>query len=499
MPDDTHDPSARGPGSPPPSRRAAREQAQRRAAREVEREDPATEASPSSSPSSNETAQRSAPLSDRSEAPPRPAIDPNTAASHRSLPPTEQAPSQPAQPSAAGYGSASASAPEHVSASQRAATMTLDDLMTDDVEAAPSKKERRRRRRIGGWVALIVVLVLGGLIAGGAWWVWSTFEPQIRAVMGWEEPRDFEPGNAHGEVMVTIADGDGGRAISETLFSAGVTKTEGAFYDHLVATGDTTVFYPGLYRLQLEMSSADALTALQDPENRLENGAQVREGLTVDQTIDILAEGIDLSREDFEAAVADPSVYGVDADSLEGWLFPATYTFDEGTTAQAVIQRMVDRTVQSLDAAEVPVDQRQRILTIASIIEREARLPDDFYRVARVIENRLDDGMLLQMDSTAQFGFGQMHDGRVSSSAEALQDDNAWNTYVVQGLPAGPIANPGDRAIDAAMHPADGPWLYFVTWNMDTGETIFSETYAEHEEGIKVWDQWCLDNDNRGC
>ena len=102
------------------------------------------------------------------------------------------------------------------------------------------------------------------------------------------------------------------------------------------------------------------------------------------------------------------------------------------------------------------------MLTVASIIQREARFEDDFYKVSRVIENRLDPSNqqtygLLQMDSTAQYGYGEMHDGTVSSSQEALDDPNLWNTYIHPGLPVGPIANPGDVAIDAAMHPADGP------------------------------------------
>jgi UPF0755 protein len=219
----------------------------------------------------------------------------------------------------------------------------------------------------------------------------------------------------------------------------------------------------------------------------------------VAQTIQVLSESLGIPYTDFEAAVTDPSAYGVAADSLEGWLFPAMYTFDPGVTAPQVIQRMVDRTVQSLDAAGVPVEERQRILTIASIIEREARITDDFYKVSRVIQNRLDIGMMLQMDSTSQYGYGEMGSGSVSTSGEAQFHDNPWNTYVIEGLPIGPIANPGDTAIDAAMHPADGPWLFFVTWNMDTGETIFTTTDAEHEEAKQQWFQWCRDNDNRGC
>jgi UPF0755 protein len=103
------------------------------------------------------------------------------------------------------------------------------------------------------------------------------------------------------------------------------------------------------------------------------------------------------------------------------------------------------------------------------------------------------------MDSTAQYGYGEMHDGTVSSSAEALADDNPWNTYVHPGLPIGPIANPGDVAIDAAMHPADGDWMYFVTVNLDTGETVFTSNIRDHERAIAQWQAWCKEHPDSGC
>lgn len=378
----------------------------------------------------------------------------------------------------------------------------LDALFVDDVserERVARLRRDRRKSRIAGWVVFGVVLaLLGGLTAGG-FYVWNTYEDKIRAFMGWEEPKDYEAGMATGEVSVTIVSGDNGASISQTLFDSGVTKTADAFYDHLIATAQNPTFQPGVYSMQQQMTSAAALEALLNPANKQEYTAQLREGLTVEQSLPLLADGIGLPLADLQAAVVDPAAYGVAASSLEGWLFPATYTFDPGVTAPQVIQTLVDRSVASLDAAGVPEADRQRILTTASIIQREARLDEDFYKVSRVIANRLADGMKLQMDSTAQFGFNELHDGTASSSAEALEDPNPWNTYVVDGLPAGPISNPGDTAIDAAMHPAEGDWLYFVTWNMDTGETIFSATYAEHEQGIAQWDQWCADNDNRGC
>ncbi|MCR2814647.1 endolytic transglycosylase MltG [Microbacterium jiangjiandongii] len=393
-------------------------------------------------------------------------------------------------------------------AARPAATATLDALFTgeatsDDLGAPPPPPDKRGRRR-GGWIILALVLALLGGIGVGVAWVWNTYEEPIRAFMGWEEPKDYEEGEATGEAAVTIITGDNGASISQNLFDAGVTKTPDAFYDYLIDTQQNPPFQPGVYLLQQKMTSAAALTALLDPANKQANTAQLREGLTVEQSLPLLAEGLALPIEDFQAAVANPADYGVSADSLEGWLFPATYTFDPGVTAADVIRALVERTTQSLDSAGVPVERRHEILTIASIIEREARFEEDFYKVSRVIQNRLAPGNtetsgLLQMDSTAQYGYQEMHDGTVSSSQEALEDDNPWNTYRHPGLPVGPIANPGDMAIDAAMHPADGPWMYFVTVNLDTGETIFTNTGAEHEKAVTQWQQWCADNPDSGC
>ena len=389
-----------------------------------------------------------------------------------------------------------------------AATATLDDLFsgaqtTDSLGDVPPSVNKRKRR-IGGWIALGVVLALLGGLALGGLWVWNTYENQIRAVMGWEEPKDYAAGLANGEVLVTIAEGDTGSPISQTLYDSGVTKTPEAFYDYLIDTDQNPTFQPGAYSLQYEMTSEAALAALLDPASKRENTAQIPEGFTVEGTLERLAEGTGIPIEEFQAAVADPAAYGVAASNLEGWLFPATYSFDPGVTPAQMVQTMVDRTVQSLDAAGVPADDRQRVLTVASIIQREARFEQDFYKVSRVIENRLDPGNqetfgLLQMDSTAQYGYGEIHDGTASTSEEAQYDDNPWNTYVHPGLPVGPIANPGDLAIDAAMHPAEGDWLYFVTVNLNTGETVFTSNNADHSRAVEQWQTWCADNPDAGC
>ncbi|HWV49701.1 MAG TPA: endolytic transglycosylase MltG, partial [Microbacterium sp.] len=380
---------------------------------------------------------------------------------------------------------------------------TLDDLFAPSAD--DHHGEPKRKRRIGCLVALIIVLLLIGGIAAGGVWVMNTYGDRINEAMGWGEPKDYEAGQAGEEVLITIEEGFTGQPISQALYEGGVTKTEDVFYDMLIDEGLNPNFQPGVYRLQERMTAAAALEAIENPANRMENSVGFEEGATLKAIVPTIAETLQLPLEEVQAAVADPAAYGVAADTLEGWLFPAVYTFDPGATATDVIRTMVDRTRESLAAAGVPDAEAQRILTVASIIQREGRTAD-FAKVSRVIENRLQEGNqethgLLQMDSTAQYGYGLTHDGPVSEWPwkDVVGDQNPWNTYQHAGLPAGPISAPSAAAIDAAMHPADGPWFYFVTVNLDTGETVFSATYAEQQQAERQYQQWCEDNPDGGC
>jgi UPF0755 protein len=324
--------------------------------------------------------------------------------------------------------------------------------------------------------------------------VWFTFETPIRHVLGWEEPIDYT-GSGNGQpATVTIVQGQIGSDIATSLHKAGVTKTFDAFYDLLLKQKVASTFTPGTYKLEKQMSAKAALAELLDAKNRVISKVVIPEGSTLTQFLTKLSAGTGVPVADLKAAAKDYTALGVPkaAPSLEGFLFPATYEFDPGLSAKAILQRLVDRMNQSLDKAGVAEDDRLKVLTFASIIQKEGGSTTDFYKVARVFQNRLDQKMLLQSDATVSYGAGS---SRISTTdAERADAKNKYNTYVHLGLPAGPIAAPGDDAIDAALHPAKGDWLYFVLVNGSTGKTVFSNTLAEHNAAVLQWQAWLRDH-----
>ena len=347
-------------------------------------------------------------------------------------------------------------------------------------------RERRRGRFAWLWVLLFLFVIVGA----GAGYVWLNFEDQVRSVMGWELPNDYE-GDGNGKaVSVTITAGQIGEDVARTLEKQGVTRTFDAFYDLLLARTEPANFQPGTYKLEEHMSAASALAELLKPDNRVVSKVTIPEGSTLKQTLARLAKGTGVSSKEFSAAAKKYTQFGVPkaAPSLEGFLFPATYQFDPGLTATQILQRMVDRMNQSLDDAGVKKSQRLDVLTMAALIQKEGGSTKDFYKVSRVFHNRLDQNMLLQSDATVSYGSGGTSIS--TTDAERADADNPYNTYVHLGLPVGPISAPGDDAIKAALKPAKGNWLYFVLVNGDTGETTFSNTLAEHDAAVLVWQAW---------
>lgn len=353
--------------------------------------------------------------------------------------------------------------------------------------ARPPKKRNLLWLKIT--LPILIVLGLGG---GAAAYVWLNYEDQVRELLGWELPNDYEGTGNGEEVIVSIQSGDIGADVARTLHEAGVTMTFDAVYDVLLED-ESIGFLPGNWRLQKEMSAASAIAALQDPENKVTSQLLLTEGSVLPDALEIISETTGIPLADVQAAAANPQQYGVPADAptLEGYLFPATYELEGTETAEEILQLLVNTMFEHLDAFGVAADQRHDVLTMASIIQREAGWNiDDFYKVSRVFKNRIEQGINLESDATVAYGTGNLH--TVWTTDEERADaSNLYNTYANPGLPIGPIGLPGDDAISAALNPADGPWLFFVPINLATGETVFSETADEHQANVDILLEWC--------
>ena len=369
-------------------------------------------------------------------------------------------------------------------------------------EAHPSWTQssypRRRRARRRWIVPTVVSIVIVGLLAGGGAVVWSAFGPQIGRVLGLDGGNDFE-GRGTGEALVTIKPGDIGEDIARTLHDNGVTKTFDAFYSLLLSKRDQPVFQPGTYRLKKGMSASAALDALLDPANRLSNRIVIPEGTRESDILKLVSESTKIPLDQLMAAAGDVSAYGLppEATTLEGFLFPASYVFDPDSTPQQVLAKMVDRAKQALDDVGVPPEQRWRIVTLASIVQAEAGPnPDDLGKIARVFQNRLEQDIPLESDATIHYGLGE-HDSIWITKAQYNDASNPYNTYVHPGLTPAPIGNPGEAALAAALNPTPGSWIFFVTVDLKTGETVFSTTAAEQDAAAERLQEWCRDPANK--
>lgn len=365
----------------------------------------------------------------------------------------------------------------------------FDRLLTqppDDEQGEPPRhgRERPQRRRIWPWLLAILVVILVA-VGGAGWFAYQTYPDQVKSLFGWSN--DYT-GAGSGTVQIEILPDQTGGQVATTLAERQVTKTRAAFYDLLVGMTPEPALEPGTYSLKQHMSAKAALAALQDPKNRVESTVAIPEGTTAAKVLKLTAAATGQDLASLQAIAKDPVALGVpkSAPNIEGWLFPATYSFQPGVTGRQMLQKMVDRTKQALDADGVPVAKRQQTLTLAGLVQKEGNGADDA-KVARVFLNRIAQGMPLQSDASVSYGAGGT---TVVPTTKQYASRNGYNTYRRKGLPIGPISNPGDAAIKAALHPATGTWLYFVTVNLATGKTVFSNTLAEHDKAAAQFAAW---------
>ncbi|MGH1562887.1 endolytic transglycosylase MltG [Mumia sp. DW29H23] len=353
-----------------------------------------------------------------------------------------------------------------------------------------ARREKKKRRGPG---CFLILLIVAAVCVAGYLGV-SKLVGAAGDFFG--GPEDY-PGPGTGSVVVEVSQGDTVAAIGRELKSQGVVASVDAFLDAASGAPEMNQVQPGFYQLQKEMPARDAVSALINPESRVDASISVPEGARVDQVVDQIVKKTEFTKKDVEAALENPELGLPDAaeGNPEGYLFPATYTVAPDDTALSLLQQMVTKAKQV--HSELGLEERAKALgitpheavTVASIVEAESGREKDAPKVARVIYNRLDDGMALQMDSTVHFVVGK--NGSVWTNELDRESDSPYNTYKVVGLPPGPIGNPGEAALEAALNPADGDWRYFVAVDLDTGETKFAATLDEHNGNVAELREFC--------
>jgi peptidoglycan lytic transglycosylase G len=295
-------------------------------------------------------------------------------------------------------------------------------------------------------------------------------------------------------VRVTIPSGANMRVASDSLAKAGVIHYARLFRVYASLRHRDRQIRSGTYMLHRDAGWAFMLDALRAGKG-LVHIVTIPEGFSLLQIEPLVASKLGQPMDSVEAAVRDTALLhrlDIPTPTLEGYLFPDTYIFEERTSAASAIDAMVRRFEQvwkpewtaRLDSIHL---SRNDVMALASIVEKEARLPEERPVIAAVYLNRMKDGMLLQADPTVQYALGK-HVARVYY--KDLEVESPYNTYKHKGLPPGPIASPGKPSIEAALYPANAPYEYFVAF--PDGHHEFSRDLAGHEQAKaqarKAWD-----------
>jgi UPF0755 protein len=279
-------------------------------------------------------------------------------------------------------------------------------------------------------------------------------------------------------VSISIPTGATGAEIAKLLEVAGVVASAESFFRAAVANPRAAAIAPGTHALSLEISGKAALEQLLDPK-RIANLIKITEGEWNSEVFAQMMATKIWSENPVKSAKSVLLPKGITA--LEGVLFPAQYSFADGTSQVEALQSMVNRFNQVISTLEF-VDpagklSTQQLVTLASLVQAEGDTKD-FAQISRVIRNRLAIGMLLQLDSTVHYLKSAR--GEIFLSNKSTKLKSPYNTYQNYGLPPAPIGNPGLAALKAAIAPADGDWLFFIT--VAPGDTRFTKSFAEFNE-----------------
>ncbi|HVU73693.1 MAG TPA: endolytic transglycosylase MltG [Mycobacteriales bacterium] len=325
-------------------------------------------------------------------------------------------------------------------------------------------------------LALVVFTVIGvGALVGLGYGVSRVFAGSSA---------DYK-GSGTGSVEVQIETGDSAGDIAAELHAAGVVKSDGAFTDAASKDTRSREIQPGYYLLRSHMSGKAALALLLDPKSRESSRIVIPEGFTAKQVLARLAARTTYTAQALQAAADNPLALGVPAYAqghpIEGFLFPATYDVPPHRSAGEVLTMMVNRftvaaeAVGLVDGAKALSRSPYEVLTVASLIQAEAA-PADFAKVSEVIYNRLKDGTPLGLEATERYALGSPSDANLTVSQLAQARRSPYSTQQRAGLPAGPIDNPGQAALEAALHPAQGDLFYYLTLPQTHVTKFFSKS-----------------------
>ncbi|WCN06353.1 endolytic transglycosylase MltG [Streptomyces sp. M92] len=380
----------------------------------------------------------------------------------------------------------------------------------DDETAGDGRGERRTRgggkpkKRRNGCACLVVCLVLGGGVAGIGYFGYQFYQERFGAAPDYA-------GDGNGEqVTVTIPKGAGGSTIGQELKRKGVVKSVDAFIAAQQSNPRGKSIQDGVYTLQKEMSAASAVELLLNPKSR--SNLIIAEGkrnVDVYKMIDKQL-GVD---EGTTAKVAKTEWKSLGLpewamnhkdvkDPLEGFLYPSSYSAAKGQKPEEVLKQMVARANEQYEkigleekAEGLGLKGPWQLLTVASLVQAEGKTHEDFRKMSEVIYNRLkptntETNQELQFDSTFNYLMGQSKI-RISES-EINSNPDPYNTYTNKGLPPGPIGNPGEEALKAALDPTSDGWMYFVATD-GVSKTEFART---HDEFLKLKDKYNASSGN---
>ncbi|WP_329469960.1 endolytic transglycosylase MltG [Streptomyces sp. NBC_01723] len=383
------------------------------------------------------------------------------------------------------------------------------DADSDDDPADDGRDDRRGRggkpkKRRSGCACLVVCLVLGGGVAGVGYFGYQFYQDRFGAA-----PNFAGDGNGE-EVTVTIPKGAGGSTIGQELKRQGVVKSVDAFIAAQQSNPRGKSIQDGVYTLQKEMSAESAVELLLSPGSRSNLIiAEGRRNVDVYKLIDKrlgVKEGTTAKVAKTESDSLGLPDWALNhknvKDPLEGFLYPSSYSAAKGQKPEDVLKQMVSRASEQYQrigleekAEGLGLKGPWELLTVASLLQAEGKTHDDFRKMSEVIYNRLkptntETNQKLQFDSSFNYLKGQSNIN--ISESEINSNTDPYNTYTNKGLPPGPIGNPGEEALQAALNPTTDGWIYFVATD-GVAKTEFAKT---HDEFLKLKEKFDASSGN---